>query len=150
MPTQHPFLEVTEIDTDIETYLRQIGEVTYLFPEHDSGCQSFRTVVVNQRWFVKYGNTSQSVRWLKQAVRFHDTVQHEALPQLHNAFTTPNGFTLVYDWVNGEGLRPERALDVGKLHPRDKFCTLPADEIIATLSVIYDVYVTYRKKRVHC
>ena len=27
MPTQHPLLEVTEIDTDIETYLKQIGEM---------------------------------------------------------------------------------------------------------------------------
>ena len=35
MPTQHPLLDVTEVDTDIETYLKQIGEMTYRFPEHD-------------------------------------------------------------------------------------------------------------------
>ncbi len=108
MPTQHPLLDVTEIDTDIETYLKRIGETTYKFPEHDSGCQSFQAVVDTQRWFVKHGNTPQTITWLKQAVCFHAAVQHEALPRLRNAFTSVDGFTLIYDWVDGEGLRPER------------------------------------------
>ena len=81
MPIRHPLLDVTEIDTNIETYLQQIGQMTYRFPEHDSGCQSFRTVVDNQHWFVKYADTPQPIPWLKQAVRFHAAVQHEALPQ---------------------------------------------------------------------
>ena len=110
MPTRHPLLDVTEIDSDIETYLQQIGEITYRFPEHDSRCQSFRAVVDNQRWFVKHGNTPQTITWLKQAVRFHAAVQHEALPRLHNTFVTSDGFALVYNWVDGEGLRPEREL----------------------------------------
>ncbi len=33
VPTQHPLLDVTEIDTDIEAYLKQIGETIYKFPE---------------------------------------------------------------------------------------------------------------------
>ncbi|MDE0638635.1 MAG: hypothetical protein OXI43_22575 [Candidatus Poribacteria bacterium] len=61
MPIQHPLLDVMEIDTDIETYLKQIGEMTYRFPEHDSRCQSFQTVVDNQRWFVKYADTPQPI-----------------------------------------------------------------------------------------
>ena len=141
MPTRHPLLDVTEIDTDIEAYLKQIGEITYWFPEHDSRCQSFRAVVDSQHWFVKYGNTPQTITWLKQAVSFHAAVEHEALPRLYNAFTTPDGFTLVYNWVDGEGLRPERELSDGEIHPRDRFCALPAAEIIAALNVIYDVHV---------
>ena len=146
MPTEHPLLNVTEIDTDIETYLNHIAETMYPFPEHDSRCQSFQTVVDNQRWFVKHSNIPQSVTWLKQAVRFHAAVQHEALPQLHNAFTTADGFTLVYDWVDGEGLRPERELNPGEIHPRDRFCALPASEIIDALNVIYDVHVLIEKR----
>ena len=146
MPTQHPLLDITEIDTDIDDYLKQIGEITYRFPEHDSRCQSFQTVVDNQRWFVKHGNISQTIMWLKQAVRFHAAVQHEALPQLHNAFTTPDGLTLVYNWIDGEGLRPERELSDGELHPRDRFCALPAAEIIDALNVIYDVHVLIEKR----
>ena len=42
MPTQHPLLEISEIDTNIEAYLKQIGEIAFQFPEHDSRCQSFR------------------------------------------------------------------------------------------------------------
>ena len=130
MPTRHPLLEISEIDTHIEAYLKQIGEITYRFPEHDSRCQSFRAVVDNQRWFVKHGNTPQTITWLKQAVRFHAAVQHEALPRLHNAFVTSDGFALVYNWVDGEGLRPERELGPNEVHPRDRFCALPASEII--------------------
>ena len=146
MPTRHPLLDVREIDVDIEVYLEQIGEMTYRFPEHDSGCQSFRVVVDNQHWFVKYADTPQPITWLKQAVRFHAAVQHKALPQLHNAFTTPSGFALVYDWVDGEGLRPEKELNADEIHPRDRFCALPADEIIAALNVIYDVHILIEKR----
>ena len=146
MPTRHPLLDVTEIDADIETYLNQIGEITYRFPWHDSRCQSFQTVVDNQRWFVKHGSAPQSVTWLKQAVRFHAAIRHKALPQLHNAFVTPNGFTLVYNWVDGEGLRPERELGADEIHPRDRFCALPASEIVDTLNVIYDVHLLIEKE----
>ena len=146
MPNRHPLLDVREIDVDIEVYLEQIGEITYRFPVYDSRDQSFQTVVDSQRWFVKCGNTPQNVTWLKQAVRFHAAVQHEAVPQLHNAFTTPNGFTLVYDWIDGEGLRPERELSVDEVHPRDRFCALPAAEIIDALNVIYDVHILIEKR----
>ena len=146
MPTWHPLLNVSEIDTDIETYLNHITATTYQFPEHDSGCQSFQAVVDDQRWFVKHSNIPQSVTWLKQAVHFNAAVQHEALPQLHNTFTTTDGFTLVYDWVDGEGLRPERELRTNEVHPRDRFCTLPASEIVAALNVIYDVHVLIEKR----
>lgn len=146
MPSQHPLLDIAEIDTDIEAYLNQIGEVRFRFPEHDSRCQSFRAIVNDQHWFVKHGNTPQTITWLKQAVRFHAAVQHEALPRLHNAFTTPDGYTLVYNWVEGEGLRPERELSEGEAHPRDRFCALPAAEIVNVLNVIYDVHLLIEKK----
>ena len=146
MPTEHPLLDISEININIDDYLKQIGEITYRFPEHDSRCQSFRAVVDSQRWFVKHGNTPQTVTWLKQAVRFHAAIQHEALPQLHNTFTTPDGFTLVYNWVDGEGLRPERELSDGETHPRDRFCALPRAEIIEALNIIYDVHVLIEQR----
>ena len=147
MPTEHPLLDISEIDISIEAYLKQIGEITYRFPEHDSRCQSFQAVVDNQYWFVKHGNTPQTITWLNQAVCFHAAVQqHEALPRLHNAFTTPDGFTVVYNWVDGEGLRPERELRDGEMHPRDRFCALPAAEIIDALNVIYDVHLLIEKR----
>ena len=146
MPTRHPLLDISEIDIDIKAYLKQVGEITYRFPEHDSRCQSFRAVVGSQHWFVKHGNTPQTIAWLKQAIRFHAAVQHEALPQLHNAFTTPDGFTLVYNWVDGEGLRPERELSESEIHPRDRFCALPVSEITVALNVIYDVHILIEKR----
>ena len=82
MPTGNSLLDVTEIDTDIETYLKQIGEIMYRFPEHDSRCQSFRAVVDSQRWFVKHGNTPQTITWLKQAVRFHACYTARGTPSI--------------------------------------------------------------------
>ena len=146
MPTRHPLLNIAEIDTNIEAYLNRIGNITFRFPEHDSRCQSFRVVVDNQRWFVKHGNIPRTITWLKQAVRFHAAVQHDALPRLYNVFTTPDGLTLVYNWVDGESLRPERELDAGEMHPRDRFCALPASEIVAALNVIYDVHLLIEKR----
>ena len=67
------------------------------------------------------------------------------LPQLHNTFATPDGFTLVYNWVDGEGLRPERELGPDEVHPLDRFCALPAAEIIDALNVIYDVHILIEK-----
>ena len=146
MPTRCPLLDVTAIKMDLEVYLQQIGEIAYRFPLHDSRCQSFQAVVDSQRWFVKHGNTRQSVAWLKQAVRFHAAISHEAIPKLLNAFATPDGFTLVYEWVDGEGLRPERELRADEVHPRDRFCALPPAEIVSALNVIYDVHIQVEKR----
>ncbi len=146
MSTQPSLLEIERIGTDIELYLGNIGEITYRFPDHDSGCNSFEVKVNGKRWFVKYSNVPQAIIWLKQAKRFHTAIQHDALPRLHNTFATPDGLVLVYDWVDGENLRPERELGPGEVHPRDRFCALPAIEIVAALNVIYDVHLLIEKK----
>ena len=145
MPTPHPLLNVNTINTEIQPYLAQNCDTVSPFPEHDSGCHSFQAVVHAQPWFVKYSNTPQAITWLKQAVRFHTAIQHPALPKLHNTLTTPNGFALVYNWVEGEGLRPEREPRPHETHPRDRFCALPAPEIIDALNVIYDVHIHIEK-----
>ena len=56
------------------------------------------------------------------------------------------GFALVYNWVDGEGLRPERELGPNEVHPRDRFCALPASEIIDALNVIFDVHILIEKR----
>ena len=146
MPVQNELLEIEQTNTELESYLTRIGKISYRFPAHDSGCQSFGVTVDGQRWFVKYSGVPQAITWLKQAVHFHSVIQHEALPRLHNAFSTPEGFTLVYDWVDGEMLRPERELKPGEMHPRARFCALPVDEIVAAINVIYDVHLVVEEK----
>ncbi len=146
MSVRYSLLETEQVDTDIESYLNSIGEITYRFPEHDSGCRSFGAKVNGKRWFVKYSDVPQAITWLEQAVRFHAAIQHDALPRLHNSFITREGFALVYNWVDGESLRPERELGPGEIYPRDRFCALPAIEIIAALNVIYDVHLLIEKK----
>ncbi len=146
MPAQNALLEIAQIDTDIASYLASIGKITHLFPPHDSGCQSFGVTIGGQQWFVKYSDVPQAITWLKQAVRFHAAIQHEALPRLHNVFSTLDGLTLVYDWVDGETLRPERELKPGEMHPRDRFCALPTHEIVAAINVIYDMHLIVEEK----
>ncbi len=89
MPTHHPLLDVTEIDTDSETFLKRIGEAPFRFPAHNSRCQSLRAEVDNQHWFVKNGSIPQTITWLKQADHFYAAVQHEALPQNCTTLSLP-------------------------------------------------------------
>ena len=42
MPSQNELLEIAKIDTALESYLTGIGKISYRFPAHDSGCQSWR------------------------------------------------------------------------------------------------------------
>ena len=41
---------------------------------------------------------------MKRAQSLHGVVRHPALPALRNAFRTPRGLALVYEWVDGEVL----------------------------------------------
>ena len=138
MSNYHPLLNVEKIDTDIESYLIDIGDIFRAFRDHDSGCTSFGVAVEGGRWFVKHSDVPIAIQRLGQAIHLNSIVRHKALPRLRHSFETDDGFSVVYDWVDGECLRPARPPEV---HPRDRFRALPSDEIIAALDVIYDAHL---------
>ena len=138
MSNHHPLLDVEKIDTDIESYLIDIGEIFRAFRDHDSGCISFGVAIEGGRWFVKHSDVPIAIQRLRQAIHLNSIVRHKALPRLRHSFETDDGFSVVYDWVDGECLRPAFPPEV---HPRDRFRALPSDEIIAALDVIYDAHL---------
>ena len=124
-----PLIAVRRIDTDIETYLAQVGEIFRAFRQQDSGNVAYGVLAPDgapspdgvpsggQRWFVKHASDPRAISSLRRAQALNTRVQHPALPRFHNAIETPGGLALVYEWVPGELLyyssrtSPERRWD---------------------------------------
>lgn len=150
----HPLLKIKKINVNVESYLNEIGEITCWLSNSTSVCTTLGVMVNQQMWFVKYSNVPQFITCLKQAVRFHTAVQHDSIPHLRNVFNTPDEFVLVYDWVDGTSLRIAwELLSIGihplvseEIHPLDRFCALPATEIMDALDTIYDAHLVIAAK----
>ena len=143
---QHALVDVEQIAGEVEAYLSRAGRMFSAFRHQDSGCPAFGVEIRGGRWFVKHSDDPRGIESLKRAQSLHRVVRHPALPALRNAFRTPRGLALVYEWVDGEvlyhpaGARGETARDAPEsAHAR--FRALPADVILAALDVIYAVHV---------
>ena len=82
---------VTHIDTDLPTYLAQVGQVFRVFDCYDSGCTAYGVLSEGRRWFVKGSDEPDGIASLHRAIDVNRLVQHPALPRLHHSFTTPRG-----------------------------------------------------------
>ena len=139
-------LKVQKIDLNIQTFLQKSGEVFKIFDQQDSGCVSYGVDINGQRWFVKESAEPRTISSLKRAIKLHRVVQHSALAKLRNKFDTPNGgLALVYDWLPGEIIYnlPEFPRETGRRNPESahvRFCALPVETIIRSLSTIYDLH----------
>ncbi len=99
---QHPLVDVEQIDAEVEAHLSRAGRIFRAFRHRDSGCTAFGVEIRGVRWFVKHSDDPRGVESLERAQSLHRVVRHPALPALHNAFRTPGGLALVYEWVDGE------------------------------------------------
>jgi serine/threonine-protein kinase len=139
-------IKVRRIKVDIESYLDQLGEVFRAFRDQDSGCISYGVLAGGTRWFVKHSDEPRGFASLRRAQHLHSTVRHEALPGLHNAFETPGGLALVFDWVPGEPLYDYTRFrgEAGRrdpASPHTRFRALPLAQILKALDTIYDVHL---------
>ena len=141
----YPLTEVTSIDIPVEAYLRDVGDVFTAFRQQGSGTVSYGVLADGDRWFVKQSDDPGTVESLRRALHLHTTVRHPALPRLRHNFETPDGLTLVYDWVPGEVLndprftREQRRFDPG--HPHVRFRSLPLQNILDALDTIFDAHI---------
>jgi serine/threonine-protein kinase len=138
--------EICAIDVDIERYLGQIGKVFRAFREQDSGCLSYGVLIQGGRWFVKHSDEPRGIASLRRAFHLNSTVQHPALPRLHNSFDSPGGFALVYEWVPGylwrELRHPSEEWPAGDADsPYSRFRGLTTVKILDALDTIYDVHL---------
>lgn len=136
---------VTQIDSDLPTYLGQVGRVFRVFDLQDSGCSAYGVRAEGRRWFVKHSDQPQGIASLRRAIDVNRRVQHPALPRLYHSFTTPGGLALVYAWAPGEPLAfgsrtpPEKRRDPNFAPVR--FRALPLEQVLAALDTIYDVHL---------
>ena len=135
---------MASIDTPVEAYLREVGEVFQAFPRQDSGTTFYGVLVDGQRWFVKSSGDPSIVESLRRALHINTRVRHPALPRLHNSFLVPGGLALVYEWVPGEALYDPRFTPEQRqsdpAHPHVRFRALPVGRIIDALDTIFDVH----------
>lgn len=138
--------QIDQIDTDIRSYLSQLGQIFKVFDRQDSHCLSYGVEIDDRRWFVKESADPHTVEGLQRAAFLHNRVQHPALARLHNTFRTPaNGLALVYEWLPGQVLYnlPDFPGQAGRQHPRSahaRFRALPTHKIIAALDTIFDLH----------
>lgn len=150
MDDTHPLTGVDAISNDIEVHLGDVGEVFQSFRYQDSGNLCYGVRCGAERFFVKTAGPPQRRAFLdhdarcarlEQAQRLQSRFEHPALPRLRNAFDSPWGPVLVYEWAEGEllgGARPWRS-DPRSAHQR--FRALPVPEIVSALDAVYDVHL---------
>jgi len=141
----HPLLGLTSVDdSDVEGFLREVGEVFVVHRGHDSNNTS-AGVEAGGRWFVKWATDPEAVSRLASAVRFHTAVSHPAIAALRGWFTFPAGLAVVHDWVTGEVLND--LLAPGGLPRQDprsafaRFRRLGLREILAAVSTVFDAHL---------
>lgn len=140
IPPDTPFPDTT--DSNALALLEGAGHVFATFDERtqDSGNISYGVEVDDQRYFVKtagrpddtkpYFDHTNRVASLRNAVRLAQSASHRTLPKLHQVIESPTGPMLVYDWVEGDLVRTSL----------ERIRSLPAGEITALLSEIYDLH----------
>lgn len=131
------------IDSEPLTLLESAGRVFVTFDERtqDSGNVSYGVEIDRRRYFIKtagrpenskpHFNHTDRVASLRNAARLAQSASHRALPKLHQVIEAPTGPMLVYDWIDGDLVR----------NCLDRVRCLPASEIAALLTEIYDLHV---------
>ncbi len=145
-PMPPTLIETPSVDYEIETYLKQVGDVFRKFRWQDSGCISYGIESGGEHWFVKYSKQPQGIESLRRAEYLHYQVDHPALAKLHNVITCPDGVALVFDWLPGEVLydyvthRGQQGRN-NPGSPHYRFRNLPEEKILAALDIIFDLHV---------
>jgi serine/threonine-protein kinase len=130
-------------------FLASVGEIFAEFgpPTQDSGNLSFGVELNDRRFFVKstdpqasvYLEFAARVKLLHNAIELSRRCAHPLLPALLHVIESASGRMLVYDWVDGELLRPAKN-DADSAHAR--FCRLPVAERLQMLDGLFDLHAS--------
>lgn len=94
-------------------FLQDYGKVFTVFDKNDSGNISFGVENNKNRYFIKVAGTKtvnkhenqkteDTIKNLIHAADVHKTLKHPSLINLVENKKIPNGYILVFDWVDGE------------------------------------------------
>ena len=121
------------IDEPLERMLQRIARWMRTDFVNDSGNQVYGVEVDGRRWFIKHADRPDRVASFRRAEALYAAVDHPALPALRNAFDTPTGRALLYEWVEGEPLR--------EAAPRARWEALSVAERLSGVGAILDLHV---------
>ena len=148
----HPLLDTDQIQQMPETYLSTIGCAFAIFSEgtQNSGNISYGVQVGQERYFVKtagrpddprpFASHSERVSLLRNSIRLRHSCSHRVLPALHRAIESSTSPLLVYQWVEGELIRADRATRNDPRSTFQRFRRLPVPEILHVLDQIYELH----------
>ncbi|KMK74651.1 serine/threonine protein kinase [Alkalihalobacillus pseudalcaliphilus] len=97
------------------SWLSTYGEVFAVFDQQDSGNISFGIQKGERKLFIKYagaktihfkGNPEEAVARLKDCVPVYEDLAHPIVVNMVESFSVGEGFAVVFEWVEGEGLHP--------------------------------------------
>src|SRR5215475_262402 len=140
------------INEQPEPYLRSVGTVFAEFGAltQDSGNVSCGVQIGSERYFVKTAGRPDDplppldhaarVALLRNAVRLSERSHHPTLPRLYKVIESPSGPMLIYQWLDGELLGTPRARRDDPESAFQRFRSLPAAAVLASLDVIYDLH----------
>jgi hypothetical protein len=111
------------------------GSAFVVFDEQDSGCLSYGVEAAGIRWFVKSATTTGAESSLRNALRLHSVVRHDAIVRPIVAFTLDGRMALVYPWAEGSVLNHAtiRGSDRSAL---GRFQALPVAEVRAAIDTV--------------
>jgi serine/threonine protein kinase len=148
----HPLLDVEHIEQSPDAYLRAVGTVFAVFDERsqDSGNISYGVQIGAERYFIKTAGRPddpapavrlpERVAMLRNAARLWRDCRHPALPRLHQVIESPAGPLLVYQWVDGELVRADRASRDDPRSVFQRFRALPVAETAASLDRVFALH----------
>ena len=115
-----------------------VEDADVVLDQQDSGCLSWGVTPAGRRWFVKEATTANAERSLRNCLRFHQAVRHDAIVRPVRAFDARR-VTLLYPWVQGVVLNSATVAnsDRGGL---DRFRSLPVEPVLDAISTILDAH----------
>ena len=131
--TSPDLLTLRRSELPIRPLLEKAGRIFRDTFPNDSGNDVFGVDSGGRRLFVKHSENPRHVAAFHRVEQLYARVSHESLPPLRNGFPTPNGYALVFDWMEAE----HYALD----EPRCRFAALPLAEKLRAFDAVLDLHV---------
>ena len=131
--TSDDLLSLQRSDLPLRLLLERAGRVFRSQFPNDSGNDCFGVACDAGRFFVKHSDKPDRIAALHGVEQLYARVDHPSLPPLRNGFATPEGYVLVFDWVDAE----HYPLDA----VRSRFEALPLEEKLRAFGTVLDLHV---------
>ncbi|WP_413381804.1 serine/threonine protein kinase [Alkalihalobacillus sp. 1P02AB] len=142
------------------SWITNYGEVFNVFEQQDSGNICFGVKKAGKKCFIKYagantlrfsGDMGEAIRKLKESVPIYETLKHPLLVQLIDYGEIGQGYILIFEWFEGEGLYPQGEFSKTEKYtnpqsPFYRFKQLAVFERIKVMSQIIQFHVRVEEK----